>query len=40
MVKLWDNEFKAISKIDLTQSQDGYQGEINFLFIINLYRMA
>ena len=26
MIRLWDTDFKPISKIDLTQASDGYQG--------------
>ena len=31
-IRLWDTDFKPITKIDLTQASDGYQGIIAFRF--------
>ena len=28
-VRLWDQDFKPVSKIDLTQTMDGYKGEMH-----------
>lgn len=34
MIRLWDTDFKPISKIDLTQASDGYQGIAAFFLQI------
>ena len=36
-IRLWDTDFKPITKIDLTQASDGYQGIIVFHILTSLY---
>ena len=40
LIRLWDSDFKPITKVDLTQSSDGYPGtapRITRLRFINIY---
>ena len=43
LIRLWDSDFKPITKVDLTQSSDGYPGaapQITRLRFIKLYKIV
>ena len=34
MIRLWDSDFKPITKVDLTQTSDGYPGAASHILLV------